>query len=965
MKLNDPVERSAGERNDDVLGNAQDDLPAQEISTEVLLEKYAKGAESTIAEVRGRVATALASVEASGQAHWAERFLDAQCRLGFIPAGRICSAAGTELGATLINCFVQPVGDSISDEVDSRPAIYTALAEAAETMRRGGGVGYDFSSIRPSGSRVRSTQSRASGPVSYMRVFDRSCETVESAGARRGAQMGVLRCDHPDIDLFVSAKDKGDLTNFNMSVGVTDAFMAAVQRDESFDLVHRAEPSDELIAAGAHRREDGAWIYRRIRARELWGRIMRSTYDHAEPGILFLDRINRDNNLHYCETIEATNPCAEEPLPPYGCCDLGSINLTRFVAMPFTERARFRFDLFHEAVGLGVRMLDNVLDLTYWPLEKQREEAQAKRRIGLGFLGLGDALIMLRMRYDGVEGRAMAAKIAETMRDAAYLASVALARERGPFPLFDVDEYLEGEHFAARLPDGIKEQIRQHGIRNSHLLSIAPTGTISLAFADNASNGIEPPFSWTYSRKKRMPDGSSKEFAVEDHAWRLYRHLTGKGAVKEEDEGGLPSYFVTALQISAGAHKEMVAAVAPYIDTSISKTVNVAEDYPYADFEELYMQAWESGLKGIATYRPNSVLGAVLSVEQPATAREREQDDPDRRIRLDAVPNVVATLRYPSRPVFEHGNMAWTFMMDVAGLIDAGLFVGQDESGLPFEAWVNGVDQPRGLGAVAKTLSMDMRAGDLAWLKFKLEKLLKATDSKFEAAFPDGNVKRFDGVVPYFAALVQHRCEAMCAFSKLGEPTPLMDSLLFHKEPKSRGEGTLSWTWDVRNDRAGDDFVVGLKELQLPDRSVRPYSVWLSGVYPKALDGLCKLLSVDMWVHDPAWIGLKLRKLLNYTEAELDFMHWTPGNGKQAHYKSTIAYIAHLILHRYKVLGLLDSEGNAAGGGLLRGAAPRYQGALVSGFMHGSRCVECGQDAVIKVDGCERCSSCGHIGTCG
>ncbi|WP_341675091.1 adenosylcobalamin-dependent ribonucleoside-diphosphate reductase [Niveibacterium sp. SC-1] len=942
------------------------DLAAQEISGEVLLEKYAKGNEQTVHEVRRRIAHALAAVEPEDKrGAWETRFLDALER-GFVPAGRINSAAGTKLAATLINCFVQPVGDSITEVVDGRPGIYTALAEAAETMRRGGGVGYDFSSIRPVGALVRGTQSRASGPVSYMRVFDRSCETVESAGARRGAQMGVLRCDHPDIEAFIHAKDQGDLSNFNISVGVTDEFMQAVESDGEVELAHKAEPGAEIRASGGYQREDGSWVYRKLRARELWDQIMRSTYDHAEPGILFLDRINRDNNLYYCESIAATNPCAEQPLPPYGCCCLGSINLTPFVRKPFGEGASFDFTAFGEVVEVAMRMLDNVLDATHWPLEKQQQEAANKRRVGLGFTGLGDALIMLGLRYDTAEARAMGSRISEAMRDRAYLASVNLAVERGAFPLFNADLYLSGGNFASRLPAEIKDKIRRHGIRNSHLLSIAPTGTISLAFADNASNGIEPPFSWTYTRKKRMPDGTFKEYQVEDYAWRAYRHLGG-------DVNALPPAFVTALAISAQAHKDMVAAVAPYIDTSISKTVNVPADYPYADFEDLYLDAWKAGLKGLATYRPNSVLGSVLSVDAPSEKKlpqDIELADPNRRLSIKSLPApVLASLRWPGRPELPDGNAAWTYMLPTPQG-EFAIFVGhlnnsEDErrGAFPFEVWVNGADQPRGLGAVAKTLSMDMRANDRAWLKLKLDTLAKTVGERaFEFPTPpNGERKLVPGIVAAFAQVVRYRCEKLGAF-EIDLPTPVLDAVFSLQEPRTGTDGTLSWTVDISNPASGEEFVLGLKEITLPDGVTRPYSMWLSGNYPRALDGLSQILSLDMRVMDPAWIGMKLRKLLNYPEPLGDFMAFVPGTRRQQNWPSTVAYLARLIIHRYAMLGVLDENGYPTREmGILE--APRTE--QEPELMQGGLCTECGNYAVIRKDGCDFCTACGAVGTCG
>ena len=607
--------------------------PLQPISLDVLREKYLKPGESSVEDLYSRVARALASVEAPALREKYEALFLANLHAGAIGAGRIMSAAGTDIQATLINCFVQPVGDCIQGvDEEGYPGIYEALREAAETMRRGGGVGYDFSRIRPRGAEVKGTHSMASGPCSYINVFDQSCSTVESAGSRRGAQMGVLRIDHPDVKEFITAKrTPGRWNNFNVSVGVSDAFIEAVQADGPWELVHRARPGAALQAQGAHQRADGLWVYATVPARELWDTIMKSAYDFAEPGILFLGRINEDNNLHYCEDIAATNPCGEQPLPSYGCCDLGPIILTRFVRQPFGFGgvAAFDFDAFTQAVALQVRALDNVLDVTYWPLPQQRDEAMAKRRIGVGFTGMGNTLAMLCLRYDMQEGRAMAARIAQSMRDAAYLASVELAREKGAFPKFEAEPYLAAGTFASRLPEPIKKAIRKHGIRNSHLLSIAPTGTVSLAFADNASNGIEPPFSWMYKRKKREADGSTSEYAVEDHAWRLYRDLGG-------DVDALPDYFISALAMPAEGHIAMMEAVQPFVDTAISKTVNIPADYPYDDFKDLYLQAWRARLKGLATYRPNAILGSVLETHAaepaPVAAPATPSVDPMRTV---------------------------------------------------------------------------------------------------------------------------------------------------------------------------------------------------------------------------------------------------------------------------------------------------------------------------------------------
>lgn len=671
--------------------------PWQSISVDVLREKYAKGdekeldGEAMVAAIRARVARALA---AQDEGALESAFLSALER-GFIPGGRVNSAAGADIkSATLINCFVQPVGDSVSATVDGKVGIYHALRQAAETMRRGGGVGYDFSSIRPRGARVAGTDSSASGPVSYMHVFNQSCATVESAGARRGAQMGVLRVDHPDIEEFISAKrSRGQLSNFNISVGVSDAFMQAVESNSEFDLVHKAEPF-----AKAAQNSAGQWIYKTINARDLWRQIMRNTYDAAEPGVLFLDRINAENNLHYCEIIEATNPCGEIPIPDHGCCCLGSMNLTKFIQNPFGN-ARFDSKAFAEVVRIAVCMLDNVLDVTVWPLKEQAEEAASKRRIGLGFTGLGDALIMLGLRYDSAEARDFAADVSRQMRDAAYRASIALAREKGAFPLLEVEKYL-ASGMASRLPEDIRADIARYGIRNSHLLSIAPTGTISLAFGDNCSGGIEPAFSWHYTRKKREADGQMAEYMVEDHAFRLYRESGG-------DTAHLPAAFVSALEISATDHMKMQAAIQPYICAAISKTVNVPAAYPFDDFEALYLEAWQAGLKGITTYRPNDVTGSVLSVEGEALPAAPDFSAPmDRPLALEGN---TYKMRWP-----ENEHAIYITINDVI----------TDGQRRPFEVFINSKNMEHYAWTVALTRMISAvfrRGGDVSFVVEELK----------------------------------------------------------------------------------------------------------------------------------------------------------------------------------------------------------------------------------------------------
>ena len=538
--------------------------------------------DGTVEDTWRRIARSLAEVEAD-PAHWEEKFYHALEDFKFLPAGRITAGAGTGRTVTLFNCFV------MGTVPDSMGGIFDALKEAALTMQQGGGIGYDFSTIRPRGAEVRGVAADASGPLSFMDVWDAMCRTIMSAGSRRGAMMATMRCDHPDIESFIEAKqDPARLRMFNLSVLVTDPFMAAVKADGPWELLF-----------------DGK-VYKTVQARDLWNRIMRATYDFAEPGVIFIDRINAMNNLNYCETIAATNPCGEQPLPPYGACLLGSVNLAALVEAPFTDKARIDPAKLDELVRLSVRMMDNVVDASRFPLPQQATEAQAKRRIGLGVTGLADALLMLGLRYGADDAVAQTDAWMRAIARASYLASVDLAREKGAFPLFDAEPFLASGNMQ-RMDEDVRAAVRAHGIRNALLTSIAPTGTISL-YAGNVSSGIEPVFAYAYTRKVLQKDGSRTEEEVVDAAVRLWRETHG--------DAPLPDHFVNAQTLSPADHVRMQAAAQRWVDSSISKTINCPEDISFEDFADVYLQAWEMGCKGCTTYRPNAVTGSVLTVSE-------------------------------------------------------------------------------------------------------------------------------------------------------------------------------------------------------------------------------------------------------------------------------------------------------------------------------------------------------------
>ena len=652
-----------------------------------LKEADGTAVDKTIEDTWHRIADALAESEPER----AGEFYAALEEFKFLPAGRITAGAGTARNVTLFNCFV------MGTIPDSMAGIFDMLKEAALTMQQGGGIGYDFSTIRPKGAGVKGVAADASGPLSFMDVWDAMCRTIMSAGSRRGAMMATMRCDHPDIEDFITAKsDAARLRMFNMSVLVTDPFMEAVKSGGAWDLTF-----------------DGT-TYRTVEARDLWNKIMQATYDYAEPGVIFIDRINQMNNLAYCETIAATNPCGEQPLPPYGACLLGSINLARLVEHPFEEAATLDYDALSDLVTTAVRMMDNVVDASRFPLEQQAREAEAKRRIGLGVTGLADALLMLGLRYGSDEAAAQTEVWMKAIARAAYLASVELAKEKGPFPLFDAEAYLASGSLQ-HMDDDVREAIREHGIRNALLTSIAPTGTISL-YAGNVSSGIEPVFAYAYTRKVLQKDGSRTEEEVVDYAVQMWRDKFG--------DAELPDYFVNAQTLAPMDHVKMQAAAQKWVDSSISKTINCPEDISFEGFKDVYMEAWETGCKGCTTYRPNDVTGSVLSVsEETSTAPEivATTDDEPRQPHGDVV-YISEPLDRPQELDGSTYKLKWPDSEHAIYITINDLIVGGHRR--PFEVFINSKNMEHFAWTVALTRMISAvfrRGGDVTFVVEELK----------------------------------------------------------------------------------------------------------------------------------------------------------------------------------------------------------------------------------------------------
>lgn len=687
--------------------------------------------ENTIEDTHRRVVNGVFLLDKNEE--YRELAYEMMVRGDFIPGGRIHAGAGTDKKVTMINCFVS---NTISDSMDTEPGgdgmgIMDSLKNASLTQQMGGGIGMDFSTLRPRGAIVKRTGSISSGPLPFMDMWNSMCTTVMSSGSRRGAMMGNLRCDHPDIQEFIAAKcERGRLTNFNVSVLVTDAFMEAVKNDADWDLVFNIPPATRspVRLNGA----DSPYIYKTLKARELWDEIIGNTYNHAEPGVIFIDRINETNNLNYCETISATNPCGEEPLPPYGDCNLGAVNLANMVEDPFGDNPKFDYERLSDTTKLAIRFLDNVIDVSKFPLEEQKKEAESKRRLGLGITGLGNMLQQMKLRYGSSESLALINAVMSELSHSAYEASIDLAKERGSFPAFEKTKFLNS-YFIKKLPKYLIDGIKKHGIRNGVLLTIAPTGTTSLYYG-NISSGLEPTFSWKYFRKVLNGDGSYKEFDVEDYGHKLYWKKSRRGPMPNYE--ALPNYMVTALDLNVEDHLNMQAVCQKHIDASISKTINCPESITFDDFKDVYMKAYDSGCKGVTTYRPSKTRGSVLSTESSKEV-VKVVNYPDKLPRPDILLGYTSRLKWVDEKYYLTMNYS------------------HDENGnrIPFEVFLGGTaaDQNEWITTACVLMSaIFRRGGDVSFLTNELKKI------KSTSGFHWVDGRRYDSV----PALLGHHLQS-------------------------------------------------------------------------------------------------------------------------------------------------------------------------------------------------------------
>ncbi|MEM0948882.1 MAG: adenosylcobalamin-dependent ribonucleoside-diphosphate reductase [Pseudomonadota bacterium] len=882
-----------------------------------------------------RVAKALAAVESEPSA-WEDRFYAALEDFQFLPAGRVTAGAGTDRNVTLFNCFV------MGTIPDSMSGIFEGLKEAALTMQQGGGIGYDFSTIRPKGAPVSGVAADASGPLSFMDVWDAMCRTIMSAGSRRGAMMATLRCDHPDIEDFIAAKsDPARLRNFNMSVLVTDAFMEAVKTGAPWDLTFEGT------------------VYRTTDARDLWNRIMRATYDYAEPGVIFIDRINAMNNLAYAETIAATNPCGEQPLPPYGACLLGSVNLARLVKDPFTDHAALDEDALDALVATAVRMMDNVVDASKFPLLQQDEEAQAKRRIGLGVTGLADALLMIGARYGSEAAAELTGRWLKRLARAAYLASSEIAVEKGAFPLFDRDAFLASGALADMDAD-VRDAISENGIRNALLTSIAPTGTISL-YAGNVSSGIEPVFAYAYTRKVLQKDGTRTEEEVVDYAVRLWRELNG--------DAPFPEHFVNAQELTPAEHVRMQAAAQKWVDSSISKTINVPEDISFEAFKDVYLQAYESGCKGCTTYRPNEVTGSILSVAADgsgnaeeaqakgfADALRRRLEETDRTLREIAEQSGVS-YEALKKVLQRSGETSSENAVRVARAFGMGLeeFLALDGAGAPPDTIAARIEAAAAAVGIDDIPTLAEKAGVdpdriASWDAGKkptnrdaraVAEALGVTSRWLLFAEGDGPLhpgKNTQDATPAAPEVVSR---------SVADPATPHGDVVYISEPLDRPQALEGQTYKLKWPDSGHAIYITLNDIVVGGHR-RPFEIFINS---KNMEHFAWTVALTRMISAVFRRGGDVSFVVEELKAVFDPRGGAWMDGK--YIPSILAAIGGVIERHMIAIGFLEGEG------LGLKSDPRAEVVNLAGSP-GRACPACGSYDIAMIEGCETCLSCGY-----